>query len=438
MANRLTFSQKMSSNFHHFNLSINDSHSEKYKSDFLSLTPTNSKEKSASTNCLNNLNKVMIRIYCKERPPVGIPVIEHLELNVAPLLIKLTNRFYKTMIDYFFESTAQQQTNVSTVNSKSSTLHRNMYRHSSNTDEQFSKILGTSSSAILANASTSPNAFKTNTLNITTAATTSISANPMTPAPTTNASGISTLSTGDSLLIQSPNSFKSLFNHSKKPSQSSITNNTVLSLIKGSQTQQSAQSNQQTNSTNDSNQLQIEDIEIMKQRSANNQTFLCIKITDIKMMVSYKGGDKEKNLKDLNNVCLLFPLFEVHDKTWTWLDLINALKSHVKKALLSQAIKHKIKIPIQPTKLKNMRRKRSSTHNLNDMDEQVTILKLFGTKLIEKKSQFQQQNSTPLLAVMNDSQINISNKQQQQDEDEKQTHLVKYTDYLELKTLTKS
>lgn len=50
----------------------------------------------------NNSNLIMIRIYCKERPPVGIPVIEHLELNISPLMINLTNRFYRTMIKFFF------------------------------------------------------------------------------------------------------------------------------------------------------------------------------------------------------------------------------------------------------------------------------------------------------------------------------------------------
>lgn len=88
---------------------------------------------------------------------------------------------------------------------------------------------------------------------------------------------------------------------------------------------------------NDENELQVEDIEIMKQRSANNSTFLCIKIPDIQLLVSYRGSNRDKkNIKDLTEVSLLFPLFEVHNKTWTWLDLINALKSHVKKALVSQ------------------------------------------------------------------------------------------------------
>ena len=241
--------------------------------------------------------------------------------------------------------------------------------------------------------------------------------------------------------------------HNKKPSQSSLLSNTNIIIannsltstnsisllqITGANLSQNSNNNQSSSQLTNSNlninnninsasnnpnandqsnnQLQNEDIEIMKHRSANNNTFLCIKITEIQLLVSFKGGkdDKEKNLKDLNNVSLLFPLFEVHDQTWTWLDLINALKSHVKKALLSQALKHKlIKLPIQPVnklinrkrnknkneqgnqlnleKIKNEARKRSNSQgqvpNLEmDEKEKLTMLKLFGTKLLEKKA----------------------------------------------------
>ena len=44
-------------------------------------------------------NCTMIRVYFKERPPVGcIPVIDYLELNVSPLSINLTNSFYDEIL----------------------------------------------------------------------------------------------------------------------------------------------------------------------------------------------------------------------------------------------------------------------------------------------------------------------------------------------------
>ena len=254
------------------------------------------------------------------------------------------------------------------------------------------------------------------------------------------------------LQISSPNSIKTKL-HKKKPSQSSMisTNTNIIAssnsmqnstnLTQSTTSQLSANSNSnnttannntnantsntntgtnQSADQNNTSHLQHEDIEIMKQRSANNNTFLCIKITEIQLLVTYKGGkdDKEKNLKDLTNVSFQFPLFEIHDQTLTWLDLINALKSHVKKALVSQALKHKlIKVPIQPVnKLINRNRNRNnqllngnpsvdnsmalsmgsgkkrsaSQQHLNslqvDEQEKLTMLKLFGTKFIEKKS----------------------------------------------------
>lgn len=193
--------------------------------------------------------------------------------------------------------------------------------------------------------------------------------------------------------VHSPAGLKNILGHHKRPSQSSLKGNNILLSTPNvliSNTNNSINKNQDQNSNI---HLHDDDIEIMKQRSANNNTFLCIKIPEIQLLVTYKGSSLDKkNIKDLNNVCLLFPLFEVHDKTWTWLDLINALKSHVKKALLSQAIKHKlIKIPIQPVnKLINRNRRSNSQQQLTNSQieehEKMTFLKLFGTKFIEKKS----------------------------------------------------
>lgn len=153
------------------------------------------------------------------------------------------------------------------------------------------------------------------------------------------------------IVLQSPTNFRHMLN--KKPSQVSlintdnmIINNNILNLEGDAESKcnnsssslnanQSSQANGNNSTANHKNLKNDDDIEIMKQRSANNNTFLCIKIPEIQLLVSYRATNKDKNIKDLKNVSLMFPLFEVHDKTWTWLDLINALKSHVKKALVS-------------------------------------------------------------------------------------------------------
>ena len=51
-----------------------------------------------------------LRIFLKERAPVGgIYVKEHLEVNLVPLAIRLTRRFYKTLFAYFFQQTTSSK-----------------------------------------------------------------------------------------------------------------------------------------------------------------------------------------------------------------------------------------------------------------------------------------------------------------------------------------
>lgn len=144
------------------------------------------------------------------------------------------------------------------------------------------------------------------------------------------------------IVLQSPgnNSYRNILS-TNKASQSSLVNgeNIAIKSIDGIESEEQMGNNVPNNSQSNSNssnnnQLKNDDIEIMKQRSANNNTFICIKIPEIQLLVSYRATNKDKNIKDLKNVSFIFPLFEVHDKTWTWLDLVNSLKSHVKKALV--------------------------------------------------------------------------------------------------------
>lgn len=121
----------------------------------------NSNDTTGNSSGSGGNNLKMFRIYCKERPPVGIPVFEHLELNVSPLLINLTNRFYKTMIKFFFDNQTQPQmqiytnmnsaSNTASVSSSSSSsavvvgsssiINRNTFQRQSYNDDQFNAIL---------------------------------------------------------------------------------------------------------------------------------------------------------------------------------------------------------------------------------------------------------------------------------------------------------
>ncbi|XP_071446897.1 protein hobbit isoform X2 [Hetaerina americana] len=88
---------------------------------------------------------------------------------------------------------------------------------------------------------------------------------------------------------------------------------------------------------------QKDDVEKMKERAEKNKLFIYIKIPEVPVRVSYKG-EKEKNLRDIRDFSLVIPTLEYHNVTWTWLDLLLAMKSDSRRVILSQAIKQKLQI----------------------------------------------------------------------------------------------
>ncbi|KOC61463.1 UPF0378 protein KIAA0100 [Habropoda laboriosa] len=86
-----------------------------------------------------------------------------------------------------------------------------------------------------------------------------------------------------------------------------------------------------------------DDVEKMKERADKNKLFIYIKIPEVPVRVSYKGN-KEKNLEDVRDFALVIPTLEYHNVTWTWLDLLLAMKSDTRHVILSQAIKQKLQI----------------------------------------------------------------------------------------------
>ncbi|KAJ8953880.1 hypothetical protein NQ318_019120 [Aromia moschata] len=89
--------------------------------------------------------------------------------------------------------------------------------------------------------------------------------------------------------------------------------------------------------------VHIDDVEKMKERAEKNKLFVYIKIPEVPVKVSYKGT-KEKNLEDLREYSLIIPTLEYHNMTWTWLDLLLAIRNDSKRVILSQAIKQKLQI----------------------------------------------------------------------------------------------
>ncbi len=163
----------------------------------------------------NNFNTCMFRIYCKERPPVGIPVIEHLEVNVSPLLIKLTNRFYKSMITFFFDDSASptqnvsqqlasQPVNTSLSQNNSLSLQRNVHRNSYHVSSMATQSVNKNSNNSCMNLKED--------LNLTNSTLLSSSSSNVLLDSSSNVANVENANNLNSSLVQSPTKIKHFFN----------------------------------------------------------------------------------------------------------------------------------------------------------------------------------------------------------------------------------
>jgi hypothetical protein len=66
-------------------------------------------------------------------------------------------------------------------------------------------------------------------------------------------------------------------------------------------------------------------IKQMHDRASQNKSFIYIKVPGVQHCLSYRGS-KEKNFEDLNQFAFYLPTLEYRNKTWTWLDFLNAIK----------------------------------------------------------------------------------------------------------------
>lgn len=132
--------------------------------------------------------------------------------------------------------------------------------------------------------------------------------------------------------------------------------------------------------------VHIDDVEKMKERAEKNKLFVYIKIPEVPVKVSYKGN-KEKNLEDLRDVSLIIPTLEYHNMTWTWLDLLMAVRNDSKRVILSQVNKNfdfinsKNKLNFQAIKQKfQIKRKNGALDESSSPQEEDKARMLFGAR----------------------------------------------------------
>uniref|UniRef100_A0A6B2EIM8 FMP27/BLTP2/Hobbit GFWDK motif-containing RBG unit domain-containing protein n=1 Tax=Phlebotomus kandelakii TaxID=1109342 RepID=A0A6B2EIM8_9DIPT len=220
-------------------------------------------------------HKRVLRVFCREKQPVGgISVKEHFEINVVPITIAITKKFYSTMLKFCFPDRDTSEADADDIDDAAST---------------------------------------------TSGSTTSLRS-------------------------------------SKRASKSKKSNKDSEFYVK----------------------IVKDDVEKMKERAEKNKLFIYIKIPEVPVRVSYKGN-KEKNFEDITDFSLVIPTLEYHNVTWTWLDLLLAMKTDSRRVILSQAIKQKLQIRHKPL---------SSIGERASPQEEDKAKMLFGSRhAIENRSQ---------------------------------------------------
>ncbi|KAI8387519.1 golgi-body localization protein domain-containing protein [Blakeslea trispora] len=252
----------------------------------------------------------MLRCYFVSLAPVGgIPVIQHLEINLHPMRVQMTYSFGKALAYYLFPPekshkqievvsmstststptvglTGDSESSVSDLPTSSDHSQTGLAEHTEKNTQQLSKS----------------NSFATNGVNQSASTPALLSSSmPVLESSKMNVSSSAHLSSReDDELADTPSS-------SKKSKRSNLQK---LSKPKAS-----------------------DDLSVMKKRASSNRTFILVKIPGARHCLSYQGP-KEKNIEDLRDFAFEQPKLEFRNETWSWFELASNIKKDFMKAAL--------------------------------------------------------------------------------------------------------
>ena len=232
----------------------------------------------------------MFRAYWREIAPVGgISIVEHFEINMLPLELRLTYDLGRKLIFYVFPEKDKASTHIYALNELTEHYNRKTDNQNeftisnSNSHENLNDLMDNPSNERLKGDLNSDDAS--------------------TPLTTTKDDE------GDNKLIDS---------NSRVSSTENI----------------SGMANQNKSKNSKTNESQANQLIQMRTRASKNKTFIYIKVPGVQHCLSYKGP-KTKNIVDLYDFTFKLPTMEFRNKTWTWLDLLMTIKKMVISTVLS-------------------------------------------------------------------------------------------------------
>lgn len=241
----------------------------------------------------------MLRGYLVALAPVGgIPVVQHLELNLFPLRLQMTYEFGKALASYFFPAERRrkpagdspQPSPTSTVDPSPTGSGKSVIGVSASTPE----------------ASQRPSSGHT-TLN---------SDNRSEGHPAME-------DTLDADLTTENRKSDSIFCIPRDKSEQDIAGEALQ--IPSSTTSTGKRTLKRSKKKRSKQEPSTDDLSVMKKRASSNRAFILVKIPGTKHCLSYQGP-KGKNIEDLRDFVFQQPNLEYRNKTWSWYELSSTIK----------------------------------------------------------------------------------------------------------------
>ncbi|KAG0168982.1 hypothetical protein DFQ28_005286 [Apophysomyces sp. BC1034] len=244
----------------------------------------------------------MLRCYLVSLAPVGgIPVIQHLEINLFPLKLQMTYDFGKALGSYFFPAERRQKLSDTGTTPSSST--------------PAPAISVSETDASESQKSTSMNLLAENR-----AADKDISSSRSGSFCNGSYARSVTTESGKALETAARDSNAELDAQSETSAVLAPSSSGRKGLKHSKQKLLSRQST-------------ADDLSVMKKRASRNQAYILVKIPGAKHCLSYQGP-KEKNIEDLREFVFQQPNLEYRNKTWSWYELISTIKKDFMRAAL--------------------------------------------------------------------------------------------------------
>ncbi|KAJ3292269.1 hypothetical protein HK104_005429 [Borealophlyctis nickersoniae] len=305
----------------------------------------------------------MLRVYMRELAPVaGIQVVDHFEINIYPLLIQMTYDTGKQIMYYIFPEkraraaakaqAAQNRPLTSSITDLEKAAEKDASDQNQHTVRTFRSV-----------ENTAPPLASLKSLS----ATSYDDLSALGPPNNSHHTRRGSMSDMESLASPSPSTLSAIDTDRKRRAR--IITSDAASVSSGISSHSKAKSESAGSSATHATPTysskvdkdgRLNELLQMQARASQNRSFIYIKVPGVQHCLSYKGP-KEKNLEDLYMFAFKMPTLEYRNKTWTWLDVMDAVKKDAIRAVLANTG------ALVRDKLFQKRKPGSASNSLDDM-----------------------------------------------------------------------